>query len=42
MKTSRDSERQPSDGLWAEALWGLGLMGSVFGILLLLVTLIGR
>ena len=42
MKTSLDSEGQPPDGLWAEALWGLGLIGFVFGLLLLLVTVVGR
>jgi hypothetical protein len=36
------SEGRPSTDLWAEALWGVGLIGSVLAFVLLLVTLFGR
>jgi len=43
MKTMGDSgNREAQDHLWAEALWGVGLIGVVFGFVLVLVTVFGR
>jgi hypothetical protein len=43
MKTLEDStESRSSTHLWAEALWGVGLIGSVLTIVLVLVTVFGR
>jgi flagellar motor component MotA len=43
MKAERNAaEDQSPDHLWAEALWGLGLIGTVFGLVLALVTVFGR
>ena len=43
MKTVEDSaNRQSKDRLWAEALWGVGLIGTVLGLVLVLVTVFGR
>jgi hypothetical protein len=40
--TMNETERdEPSDGLWSEALWGLGLMGSVLLIVAVVSVLFG-
>jgi hypothetical protein len=44
MSTQRDAGGPPSDpnALWSEALWGLGLMGSVILSVVLIAALFGR
>jgi hypothetical protein len=46
MSTTRSapSERPSADlhGLWAEALWGIGLIGSVLVFVALIAALFGR
>jgi hypothetical protein len=33
---------RPTTHLWAEALWGVGLIGCVLGFVLVLVTVFGH
>ncbi len=43
MKTLEDpTGSRSTTHLWAEALWGVGLIGSVLAFVLVLVTLFGR
>jgi hypothetical protein len=44
MRTRRETEASQSDrdALWAEAFWGLGLMGSVLLCVVLIAALFGR
>ncbi len=43
MKTLEDpTGSRSTTHLWAEALWGVGLIGSVLAFVLLLVTVFGR
>ena len=36
-----DPEQASSDSLWAEALWGLGLIGAVLAVVVVLVAVFG-
>jgi hypothetical protein len=36
-----DPEQASSDSLWAEAFWGLGLIGAVLALVGVLVTVFG-
>jgi hypothetical protein len=38
----KDSQGRLNDHLWAEAMWGVGLIASVLGFVVLLVTVFGR
>jgi hypothetical protein len=37
-----DADRRLNNPLWAEALWGVGLIGTVLGFVVLLVAVFGR
>lgn len=39
---NEEAEPEPPDTLWAEAVWGVGLIGSVLVSVVVLVTVFGH